>query len=54
VIDHETVHRTFPEGPGKLELVMIYEIQNARIAKAWSIAAPRALDSLPPEAIAPA
>src|SRR5437899_507064 len=25
VIDHERVTRTFPEGPGTIELVMIYE-----------------------------
>ena len=54
VIDHETVHRTFPEGPGKLDLVMIYEIQNARITKAWTLAGTRALDSLQPKATAPA
>jgi hypothetical protein len=28
----------FPEGAGEIELVMIYEVQNGRIAKAWSIA----------------
>ena len=38
VIDHEEVARTFPEGTGKIELVMIYEVKNRRIAKAWSIA----------------
>lgn len=38
VIDHEKVIRTFPEGPGEIELVMIYEVKNDRIAKAWSIA----------------
>jgi len=37
VVDHETVTRTFPEGPGTLELVMIYEVKDGRIAKAWSI-----------------
>jgi len=37
VIDHEKVTRTFPEGAGELELVMIYEVMNGRIAKAWSI-----------------
>lgn len=41
VIDHEDVDRTFPEGPGKLRLVMIYEVLNGRIAKAWSIAGER-------------
>ena len=37
VIDHEKVTRTFPEGPGELELVMIYEVVRGRIARAWSI-----------------
>jgi hypothetical protein len=37
VIDQEKVTRTFPEGPGELELVMIYEVIQGRIAKAWSI-----------------
>jgi hypothetical protein len=34
VVDHEEVTRTFPEGPGSIELLMIYEIQNGKIAKA--------------------
>ncbi|HSH94515.1 MAG TPA: nuclear transport factor 2 family protein [Roseimicrobium sp.] len=39
VIDHELVTRTFPgEGPGTIELVMIYEVKDGRIARAWSIA----------------
>ncbi len=37
VVDHESVARTFPEGPGTLELVMIYEVREGRIARAWSI-----------------
>jgi len=37
VIDHEQVTRTFPEGPGHLELVAIYEIQQGKIANAWFI-----------------
>ena len=37
VIDHEVVTRTFPEGPGTLEVVMIYEVQAGRIAKSWSL-----------------
>jgi hypothetical protein len=44
VVDHEEVIRTFPEGPGKIELMMIYEVQNGRIAKAWSIAGAKTLD----------
>lgn len=44
VIDHERVTRTFPEGPGKIELVAIYEVQNDRIKNAWFIFGPKALD----------
>jgi hypothetical protein len=44
VIDHEEVTRTFPDGPGRLELVAIYEIQNGRIARAWFIMGTRTLD----------
>jgi len=44
VVDHEEVARTFPEGPGRIELIMIYEVQNGRIAKAWSIAGEKTLD----------
>jgi hypothetical protein len=38
VFDHEKVTRTFPEGPGELEVVMIYEVRDGRIAKSWSVA----------------
>jgi hypothetical protein len=44
VIDHERVTRTFPEGPGTVELVMIYEVENDKIAKAWMIAGAMKLD----------
>lgn len=40
VVDHERVTRTFPAGPGTIELVMIYEIVGGRIQRAWSIAGP--------------
>ena len=30
VIDHEKVIRTFPEGAGEIELVMIYEVKSGR------------------------
>jgi hypothetical protein len=43
VIDHERVTRTFPEGPGTIELIAIYEVQNGKIAKAWFIFGPRQL-----------
>jgi hypothetical protein len=44
VIDHEHVTRTFPEGPGKIELVAIYEVQNEKIARAWFIPGAKTLD----------
>lgn len=45
VIDHETITRTFPEGPGRLELLAIYEVHAGRIARAWFLAGPRTLDA---------
>lgn len=37
VIDHETITRTFPEGPGTSELTAIYEVLDGRISRAWFI-----------------
>jgi len=45
VVDYERVIRTFPEGPGALEMVMIYEVKQGRIARAWSIAGAKTLDA---------
>lgn len=45
VVDHERVTRTFPEGPGTIEVVMIYEVREGRIARSWSIAGARTLDT---------
>jgi hypothetical protein len=47
IIDHEKVTRTFPEGAGEIELVMIYEVKNGRIAKAWSIAGEKKVFATP-------
>ena len=44
VIDHEEVTRTFPDGTGKIQLIMIYEVQNGRIARAWTIPGPKVLN----------
>lgn len=44
VVDHETVTRTFPEGTGTIEFVMIYEVQHGRIAKAWTMLGAKSLD----------
>lgn len=35
VVDHETVTRTFLEGPGDIDVLCIYEVENGKIAKAW-------------------
>lgn len=43
VVDHEKVTRAFPEDAGQAELVMIYEVQNGKIARAWSIAGPKTI-----------
>jgi hypothetical protein len=43
VIDHEKVTRTFPEGPGTIELTMIYEVKHGRITRAWMIPGPKVL-----------
>ncbi|HLP76090.1 MAG TPA: nuclear transport factor 2 family protein, partial [Candidatus Paceibacterota bacterium] len=45
VIDHEIVTRTFPDGPGKIELVAIYEVKNDRIDKAWFILGAKTLEN---------
>lgn len=44
VIDHEEVTRTFPEGPGKIQLIAIYEVQDGKIAKAWFLSGVKTLD----------
>lgn len=42
VVDHETVTRTFPEGPGDVDVICIYEIEAGKIARAWfKVGAPR-------------
>ncbi|WP_457091319.1 nuclear transport factor 2 family protein [Microvirga sp. P5_D2] len=35
VVDQEIVTRTFPEGPGTVEVIAIYEIEDGLIRKAW-------------------
>jgi hypothetical protein len=47
VIDQEVVTRTFPEGPGKIELIATYQVHEGRIAKAWFIFGPKTLDVTP-------
>ena len=43
VYDHEIVTRTFPEGPGTLEVVMLYEVKSGLITKSWSLPAKKTL-----------
>lgn len=45
VIDHETVTRSFPEGPGTVEVVAIYEVADGLIARAWFRMGPPQLDA---------
>ncbi len=35
VVDQETVTRTFPDGPGEVDVVAIYQVENGKIANAW-------------------
>jgi GNAT superfamily N-acetyltransferase len=35
VIDQETVTRSFPDGPGEIDVVAIYQVTDGKIAKAW-------------------
>lgn len=45
VIDHERVTRTFPEGPGTIELVATYEIVDSKIINVWFLAGLKTLNS---------
>ena len=35
VIDQEVVTRSFPEGPGEVDVIAIYEVERGKISKAW-------------------
>lgn len=43
VVDQEVITRTFPEGPGQIELIATYEVRAGRIAKAWFLFGPKTL-----------
>jgi hypothetical protein len=43
VVDHEEVTRTFPEGPGTVELIATYEVLDGRIINAWFLSGPKKL-----------
>ncbi len=45
VVDHEVITRTFPEGPGTLEVVMIYEVAAGRIARSWTLPSAKRLSA---------
>jgi hypothetical protein len=44
VVDHEKITRTFPEGPGKVDAIVIYEVANGKIVKATLIRGAIVLD----------
>jgi putative hydrolase of HD superfamily len=44
IVDHERVSRTFPEGPGTVELLAIYEVAGERIVRASFVFGPTTLD----------
>ncbi len=35
VVDRETVRRTFPEGPGEVDVLAIYDVADGLIRRAW-------------------
>lgn len=43
VVDQEIVSRTFPDGPGEVDVIAIYEVACGRIAKAWFKMGPQRL-----------
>ncbi|KAB2951156.1 MAG: steroid delta-isomerase [Rhizobiaceae bacterium] len=43
VIDQELVTRTFPEGPGTIEVIAIYEVGDGKIVNAWFVFGPKKL-----------
>lgn len=47
VIDHETVTRSFPEGPGHIDVIAIYEVQDNKITAAWFRMGTPVLDATP-------
>ncbi|MBD2748314.1 nuclear transport factor 2 family protein [Microvirga sp. BT688] len=45
VVDREVVTRTFPEGPGRVDVIAIYEVDGGTISKAWFKVGPPVLDT---------
>ncbi len=54
VVDQEIVTRSFPAGPGEVDVVAIYQIADGRIAKAWFRMGPPRLHAAPAGALRPA
>ncbi len=48
VVDQESVTRSFPEGPGQVDVVGIYQLAGTKIAKAWFIMGEPVLDKAAP------
>jgi hypothetical protein len=46
VVDREVVTRTFPEGPGQVDVIAIYELAEGRITRAWFVMGEPELDRL--------
>lgn len=47
VVDHERVRLTFPQGPGTVEAIAIYEVRDRKISKVWFRYGERKLDAAP-------
>ena len=45
IVDHERVRRTFPEGPGTMEALAIYVVENGKITRVWFRRGERKLDA---------
>ncbi len=44
VVDREVVTRTFPEGPGQVDVIAIYELADEKITRAWFVMGEPRLD----------
>ena len=51
VIDHEDVVRTFPEGPGRVELVCVYVVEQGKIQSATFSIGPQVLTPATTDAV---
>jgi hypothetical protein len=44
IVDHERVTRAFPEGAGTMDSIVIYDVENDKIARTWTISGVKKLD----------